>query len=367
MIIGIDEVGRGAWAGPVVVAAAALGGATIEGLTDSKKLSKKKREAYSLQIKQLAPLIGIGWVSAHDIDLIGIGEALKLAARRALAQCDLRSIEQIIIDGTIRLIDDPRVVTMKQADLLVPSVSAASVIAKVARDHYMSLCDEVFPGYEWASNVGYGAAAHHEAIKRLGVTPLHRMSFAPMKEMRGLTGRRGGNNPVDSRHVAGEITSLSGSESITFALAEPSQEALSSAPGLIKGLFPPRRPAAHTKVRGALGVREAPTSIGNRAEDEAANYLQHQGYEVVDRNWKTKWCEIDIIAMKRQVMYFVEVKYRKSSRQGGGIAAITPRKLNQMQFAAKLWLHQHGEIDARLSVVEVTGESFEVTQLIESV
>lgn len=183
MIVGIDEVGRGAWAGPLCVAAAGLGDAQIEGLTDSKKLSKKKRDYYSLLIKQQAPLIGIGWVSAAVIDRIGMSEALKLASRRAFAQIDGPEVTQIIIDGTIMLLDDPRATTMKQADLLVPSVSAASIVAKVARDTYMEEISQVFADHKFTGHVGYGTAAHHAMIKQFGTTPIHRMSFAPMKTM----------------------------------------------------------------------------------------------------------------------------------------------------------------------------------------
>ena len=310
MVIGIDEVGRGAWAGPLVVGAVGLDGFEIEGLTDSKLLSKKRREALSLIIKKNAPKIGIGWVSARDIDTIGISAALKLAARRAISQMDVADDDQIIIDGTISLLQGPslQTTTMKKADLLVPSVSAASVIAKVARDHYMYLCDEVFPGYKWDGNVGYGASAHQQGIDELGVTPLHRMSFAPMKHMNDSNNYHMQNNAV---------------------------------------------------------VQKNTTSVGNRAEDEACRYLIDNGYEIIDRNWKTKWCEVDIIARKREVIHFVEVKYRKYDDQGGGIAAITPKKLNQMNFAAKLWLHINGEHDATLSVIELSGKDYSVGQFIE--
>ena len=176
MIVGIDEVGRGAWAGPLVVGAVLLGGASIEGLTDSKKLTKKQRLALDIEIRQKAVAIGIGWVSAKDIDQIGLSMALKLASRRALAHIH-HDYQEIIIDGTIALIDDPRVTLMKKADLLVPSVSAASIVAKVARDNYMRHLDGVFPGYKFTGHVGYGTAAHRQAIAKLGVTPLHRLSF----------------------------------------------------------------------------------------------------------------------------------------------------------------------------------------------
>jgi ribonuclease HII len=179
MIVGIDEVGRGAWAGPMVVGAVLLGDISIPGLTDSKKLTKKQREVLDIQIRQHALAIGLGWVSAKQIDTIGLSAALKLASRRALAHIR-QDYTEIIIDGTIALIDDPRVTLLPKADLLIPSVSAASIVAKVARDNYMKHLDEVFPGYLFTGHVGYGTAAHRAAIETLGVTPLHRLSFAPL-------------------------------------------------------------------------------------------------------------------------------------------------------------------------------------------
>jgi len=139
MIVGIDEVGRGAWAGPLVVGAVLLGGATIDGLTDSKKLTKKQREQLDLEIRQKALGIGLGWVSAKHIDRIGLTEALKLASRRAIAHIR-HDYKEVIIDGTFAFLDDPRVTVMAKADLLVPSVSAASIVAKVARDKLHAPC-----------------------------------------------------------------------------------------------------------------------------------------------------------------------------------------------------------------------------------
>lgn len=315
MVLGIDEVGRGAWAGPLVVAAVGLAGEEIDGLTDSKMLSKKKRGILSLKIKQTAPIIGIGWVSARDIDVIGLSEALKLAARRAVGQCDVAQIDQIIIDGTINLLQgtslEQKAVMLKKADLLVPSVSAASIIAKVARDQYMTLCDRVFSGYGFAGHVGYGAARHRLAIDELGVTPLHRMCFEPMRSLDGI--------PVKL----------------------------------------PKELDGHTT--------RTTTHIGQSAEDAAGAYLEQCGYKIIDRNWKTKWCEIDIIATKEDVVYFVEVKFRMRDDQGGGLAAITPRKLSQMRFAAKLWLQKHGDYDARLSAVELSGTDCVVSAFIETI
>lgn len=301
MIVGIDEVGRGAWAGPMVVAAVALGGEEIPGLTDSKKLTAKRREVLSLQIKQTAAGIGIGWVSSKIIDQIGLSAALKLAARKALAgvACEY---DQIIIDGTIKLIDDPRVTMMKRADLLVPSVSAASIIAKVARDHYMGIIAGTFPGYGFESHVGYGTAAHSAALAEHGVTPIHRVSFAPIADMQ------------------------------------------------MKVVVP------------------AVPSAGQLAEAAAADHLSSLGFHILERNWKTKWCEIDIIAERGGRIHFVEVKYRKNNHQGTGIEYVTRAKQSQMKFAAELWLSKRGDVEsAVLSAMSLSGQPIIVDEFIEQI
>jgi ribonuclease HII len=186
MILGIDEVGRGPWAGPLVVGAVVLGQAEIVGLTDSKKLSKKRREAIALEINSKAT-VGLGWVDAGEIDTIGLSEALVLATKRAVEQINT-PYNEIIIDGTINFLASTKkgkyVTTLPRADMIVPAVSAASIVAKVARDAYMSEQDERFPGYGFSSHVGYGTLAHREAIARLGVTDLHRHSFAPLAKYR---------------------------------------------------------------------------------------------------------------------------------------------------------------------------------------
>ena len=183
MIVGIDEVGRGPWAGPLVVGAVVLSEASIVGLTDSKKISKKKREELSAEIYEKAAGCGLGWVAASEIDALGLSASLTLATKRALRQITV-PYHEIIIDGTINFIKEmPQgdcVTMLKKADLLIPCVSAASIIAKVARDTYMTQQDAIYPGYAFARHVGSGTAVHRDAIERLGVTPLHRLSFAPL-------------------------------------------------------------------------------------------------------------------------------------------------------------------------------------------
>ncbi|MEP7204684.1 MAG: ribonuclease HII [Candidatus Saccharibacteria bacterium] len=187
MTLGIDEVGRGPWAGPLVVGAVVLGDVIIDGLTDSKKLTPKRRQALDIIIRERAEAVGLGWVSAQELDRIGLSQALIVATKRAVEQISA-PYHEIIIDGTINFLKDTTkgqyVTTIIKADLLVPSVSAASIIAKVARDAFMAEQDDLYPGYGFARHVGYGTVAHRAAIEALGVTPLHRLSFAPLQKYR---------------------------------------------------------------------------------------------------------------------------------------------------------------------------------------
>jgi len=206
-ITGIDEVGRGPWAGPLVVGAVILGGAEIEGLDDSKKLAKKRREALDEVIRKQAAAWALGWVSAGELDEVGMSQALRLATRRAVkqvqAQCKEKNLKfnEIIIDGTVNFLADTAleryVTVMAKADGLIPSVSAASIIAKVARDQFMAEQDTVYPGYGFASNAGYGVAKHRAAIERLGVTPLHRLSFAPLAKYANIAKTGGTSSSIE--------------------------------------------------------------------------------------------------------------------------------------------------------------------------
>lgn len=307
MVVGVDEVGRGAWAGPLVVGAVLLGGADIDGLTDSKKLTAKQRQKLAKQIKDQAKAIGLGWVSAETIDRIGLSQALKLAALRAVNEIEV-PFSQIIIDGTVKLIDDERVSTQKQADLLVPSVSAASIIAKVARDYYMSeIVHSEYPDYSFNTHVGYGTKQHLQAIQKYGTNDMHRLSFTPVKKALGQ---------------------------------EIKQE-------------------KSTKVQN---------TSGRKAEDKSVDFLQEKGFEILDRNWRTKLCEIDIVASKNNTVYFVEVKYRKQSGRGTGIEAVTKAKQKQMSFAARMWQHWHGyEGNCQLSAISLSGTPAKVDTFLETI
>lgn len=180
--VGIDEVGRGCWAGPVVAGAVILD-QPILGLKDSKKLSKKKREELTLQIKSKAWAVGLGWVDASIVDEVGITEAVKMAMQQALDQIGI-DYDEVIIDGHLNfLADQPKTRALIKADDTVPSVSAASIVAKVARDNYMSDIASDYPDYGFEQHVGYGTALHLERLKLHGVSNLHRRSFKPIKGM----------------------------------------------------------------------------------------------------------------------------------------------------------------------------------------
>lgn len=314
MILGIDEVGRGCWAGPLVVGAVVLGDETIGGLTDSKALTRKRREEISQLIHEHALAVGLGWVSAAEVDKNGLSASLRLATRRAVEKVQRQGVafSEVIIDGTVNFLSatplEQYVSTLKKADLLIQSVSAASIVAKVARDQYMAEQAATYPDYGFENNVGYGAAFHRQAIESHGVTPLHRLSFKP------LAGYARPN------------------ESLSPALAVTTSR-----------------------------------SIGNVGEDTTCRHIVAIGHEILDRNWRTKWCEIDIVSRKNKKIYFIEVKYRKDDQHGDGLGSITPKKLRQMAFASELYIQKHklAGVERQLVAASVSGNPAVLVDFLE--
>lgn len=183
MILGVDEVGRGCWAGPLVAGAVVLDD-PIAGLADSKVLTKIQRTTLAAQIKKSAKAVGIGWVTAEEVDAIGLSKAVGLAMQRAVEQINTPYTE-MIIDGNINYLpNDPRATAVIKADGSVPCVSAASIVAKVARDEYMhTIAHHDYPLHGFANHVGYGTKLHHEMLILHGVTPLHRKSYKPIQKL----------------------------------------------------------------------------------------------------------------------------------------------------------------------------------------
>ena len=304
-ILGIDEVGRGPLAGPLVVGAVILPEgehAWFSELNDSKKLTAKKRETLNEIILQEATT-GLGWVPAEELDNIGISEALKLATCRAVksVQSLHTPFSQIIIDGKVNFLVQtklsPYVTTVVKADAKFKTVSAASIIAKVARDHYMVDIASKYPEYAFDQHVGYGTKTHLTAIYKYGLTKEHRKSFEPCKSLSCFTTQT--------------------------------------------------KPHKNT------------TSIGQKAEQAVASYLESRGHTIIARNHKTFFYEIDIISIKDNHIYFTEVKYRTNAVHGSGLDAITSSKLSQMHFAAESYLKYQNtkfkSLEPLLAVAAISG------------
>ena len=305
MILGIDEVGRGPYAGPLVIGACILGdwqnsenAEWIEKLTDSKKLSAKRREELYVLIKEKALATATGWVSSAEIDEIGLSEALRLATRRAVEQIQKTEVpfSEIIIDGTMNFLAGTKlekyVSTLKKGDFLVKEISAASILAKVERDKYMTELDAVYPEYGFGKHVGYGTAAHQKAMEEFGLTPEHRRSFRPVREIdenKITTKQLGG---LSEQIIANKITSK---------------------------------------------------QLGDRGEQVVVDYLEASGHEIVARNYKTKLFEVDIISRRGRVLYFTEVKYRGSNDFGAGLDFIDKKKQEKMRLAVAGFLATHPE------------------------
>ena len=181
VIAGIDEVGRGPLVGPVVAACVVLPkDYFLDGLTDSKKLSKKKRELFYDIIQKDALAVGIGEVSNKIIDEINIYEATKVAMKEAYTKaCKKLKIEHVLIDAMKLDLDVPTTSIIK-GDLKSITISAASVIAKVYRDRLLEKLDEKYPMYGFKDNAGYGTKKHIEAIEEYGIIEEHRKTFKPV-------------------------------------------------------------------------------------------------------------------------------------------------------------------------------------------
>lgn len=196
LVAGVDEAGRGPLAGPVCAAAVILDpDRPVEGLNDSKKLSAARREALAPLIRERALAWCVAWADVHEIDTLNILQATMLAMKRAVEGLGVRP-ELILVDGnrTPQGLLAPASAVVK-GDARVAAISAASILAKTARDARMAELDKIYPGYGFAAHAGYGTARHVEAIRTLGITPEHRRSFEPVKSM--IAGKAAKENEND--------------------------------------------------------------------------------------------------------------------------------------------------------------------------
>ena len=183
ILAGVDEAGRGPLAGPVVAAAVVLGDScSILGLADSKTLSAPRREALAGEIRQHAAAWALGMASVEEIDQMNILQATLLAMQRAVQGLGTAP-DLVLVDGNRAPRLSCPVRTVVRGDATIQSISAASILAKVARDAILQELDAVYPGYGFAIHKGYPTAAHRQALHVLGPSPVHRRSFAPVRQM----------------------------------------------------------------------------------------------------------------------------------------------------------------------------------------
>ncbi len=282
-IAGVDEVGRGPLAGPVVAAAVILDPTKTEkwhgDLRDSKVLSSLQRQRLAAVINDEAQAVGLGFVAPEDIDSLGIVRATRLAMTRAISGLSV-SPDHLIIDALPLPEAGLPFRAIIKGDALCRSISAASIVAKVTRDSHMNTEDSSYPGYGFARHKGYGTSEHLKQLTRLGPCPIHRRSFAPVR-----------------------------------VLVQPPTET------------PPHK--AMTR--------------GRAAEEAAVRYLEDHGYQVVERNFTCRWGEIDLVAYHQgQKIVFVEVKARRSDALGSPWESVTPSKQRKLILTAQAYLQARG-------------------------
>lgn len=182
-VCGVDEAGRGPWAGPVSAAAVILNADDLpSGIDDSKALTEKRRTALEVEIKNRALAWGVGFASVEEIDELNILHATGLAMRRAV-EALAHPPAHALVDGNYRFKLPCAVTPVVKGDSLSLSIAAASILAKTARDRLMIEMDTVYPGYGFASHKGYNAPVHQKALQTLGPSPAHRRSWAPIKAL----------------------------------------------------------------------------------------------------------------------------------------------------------------------------------------
>ena len=336
-VAGIDEVGRGCLAGPVVVAAVILPCETvIDGLDDSKRLKPEQREDLYEVISSAAMAVGTGWVGAEEIDKINILEASMAAMRTALAA--LRPQPQVVLVDGNRLpgsgLQEHPVV---DGDARSMSIAAASVLAKVDRDRRMVELDEIHPGYGFAGNKGYGSADHLEALRRLGPCPLHRRSFGPVADLIG-------RNESDSYRIFAE--GIDGCADVA-ELARIGEHVRAAKGDLSAGELKSLRRLYRLQVRRL-------DDLGWRGEKVAVDYLRRRGYEIVEQRYRGAGGEVDVVARIGSTIAFVEVK-GSGDALSDPVARVDRRKRTHLTRAARRWLADRGraEFDYRFDVVAV--------------
>ncbi len=301
LVAGVDEVGRGPLAGPVVAAAVILPpDHKIRGIADSKELTHEKRVELAEKIKARAIAWGVGVVSVEEIDRINILKASLKAMEIAVAGLATQP-GGLLIDGIFKIPGHPLPQQpVIKGDSRCRCIGAASILAKVHRDAMMVELDALHPGYGFAEHKGYSCPSHRAALRTLGPSPVHRRSFD------GVVPRDENQDVLDF-------------------------EAASQA-HLVKG---------------------------ETAEARAAAYLESNGWDIVEQNYRCKAGELDVVASKADVLAFVEVKMREKDGAFSPLDNMTPKKVRKIVNAARRWLVENeDDIDGlypRFDVITIVG------------
>lgn len=202
VVVGLDEVGRGAWAGPLTIAAVVLPrGRRVYGVRDSKQLTEARREQLFDRVTEWCDAVGVGHVDHDECDAIGMSEAQRLAARRALESLGVVP-DVVLVDGPWDFVGSGSVETIVKGDTVCLSIAAASIVAKVTRDRIMRAAADNYPAFDFERNKGYPCPRHKLALKGYGPTPLHRRSWSFMDNLPWLTRR---SPPVNAQATLLEV------------------------------------------------------------------------------------------------------------------------------------------------------------------
>jgi ribonuclease HII len=335
-VVGIDEAGRGPWAGPVVAAAVSFPPevdlALLSGLNDSKKLTARRRSALAEIIAETAFATGIGVASPGEIDRDNILQATFLAMRRALEDCGIIP-DLVLVDGN----RDPDLGSptrcIVKGDATSAAIAAASILAKTTRDRHMELIAEEEDGDPWgfAQHKGYGTEYHLRAIAVFGACRHHRKSFRPVcrfldrpKPSSTFLSLWQALSAADSRPdreeirqaIQAKITVLEANEAWILARR-------------LEDLFRKTQPRSreHSNRRR-----------GDFHESAVLGYIAQKGYTLLEKNYQTREGEVDLIARDGNTIVFVEVKMRTSDRFGTAADAVDLRKRRRIVRAAKSYL-----------------------------
>ncbi|MCK5732926.1 MAG: ribonuclease HII [Candidatus Latescibacteria bacterium] len=347
-IAGVDEVGRGPLAGPVVAAAVILPQkVSLPGLDDSKKLSEGKREILYDLIRSQAEAVSVGSADHVEIDRTNILRASLRAMRESIEGLPLQP-DRVLVDGSHLPGSRFPERAIVDGDARSLSIAAASVIAKVTRDRLMVAYDETYPEYGFARHKGYGTADRIAALREVGPCPIHRRSFRIVGDL----DVHGSEDFRTFREGLEQAESPDALLAMGRAIARVKDDLEATELQALRQMYQRRQ------VEMTSGRRKR---IGGAGEALAARFLEEKGYRILERNWRDASGELDLIAQHGETLVFAEVKTGKAAAFGPPEMWVTEAKQRQVVKVAKAYLSAQNieEADIRFDVVgiEIVGKA----------